>query len=138
MKEIIDVCAIIINSKKEVFVAKRPEEKSLGGKWEFPGGKQEVGESLEETIIREIKEELNSTIKPIKYLGNIEHVYRKMNNSEDFKIIMHAYLCELVDGKLELLEHTDSKWVSLDKLSEIDLADADKILIDDVVEMEMI
>ncbi len=72
------VCAIIRNGEK-VLSVKRRDKGEVGLKWEFPGGKIEPGESMEEAIIREIKEELNCNIKVIKYLGNVYHEYQAFN-----------------------------------------------------------
>ena len=124
MKHVEVVCAIIKNSYNEIFITKRGPGRPLAGKWEFPGGKVELNETYEETIIREIKEELSSLIEPIKYVGKVYHEYNDLE--EPFAITMHGYICVLKEGNLVLSEHTDSKFVSIDELKEIDFAEADK------------
>ena len=123
MKHVEVVCAIIVNDKGEVFCTKRGPGRALEGFWEFPGGKVEANETHEETIIREIKEELNSTIKPIKYIGKVDHEYTNLESP--FSITMYGYLCKLIEGELTLSEHTAKQWVTLDKLKDIEFAEAD-------------
>lgn len=123
MKHVEVVCAIIINDNNEVFCAKRGPGRPLEGLWEFPGGKIEQGERQEEAIVREIKEELNSVIKPIKYLGKVEHVYSDLDNP--FSITMYGYLSKLVEGNLEISEHTEKQWVKIENLKDVRFASAD-------------
>ena len=128
MKHVEVVCAIIINDNNEVFVCKRGPGRALEGKWEFPGGKVEVNETHEQTIIREIKEELDSDILPIKYIGNNYHEYNDLD--KPFSITMYGYICKLVNGELTLSEHTEKKWVIINDLELVDFADADKPFIE--------
>lgn len=122
------VCAIIENDKDEVFVCKRGAGRQLEGKWEFPGGKVEANESHEQTIIREIKEELNSIVDPYEYIGKVNYEYK--NIEKPFSITLYGYRCVLLNGKLELSEHTASKWINKKDLSTVDFSDADKPFID--------
>jgi len=124
MKHVEVVCAIIINDNNEVFVCKRGPGRALEGKWEFPGGKVEVNETHEQTIIREIKEELDSDILPIKYIGKNYHEYNDLD--KPFSITMYGYICKLVNGELTLSEHTEKKWIRTNDLELVDFADADK------------
>lgn len=128
MKHIEVVCAIIINENNEVFVCKRGPGRALEGKWEFPGGKVESNETHEDTIIREIKEELDSNILPIKYIGKNYHEYNDLD--KPFSITMYGYICKLESGNLTLSEHTEKKWVNINDLEFIDFADADKPFIE--------
>ena len=134
MKHFEVVCAIIENENGEIFISKRGPGRALQNKCEFPGGKVEENETHEETIIREIKEELNSKIKPIKYIGKSYYEYTNLSPYNDFSITLYSYLSKLVEGKLELSEHIDSKFVSLDKLTSFDFAEADKPLIKMLIE----
>lgn len=95
----------------------------MGGKWEFPGGKIEIGETREEALVREIKEELDSDIVVDKYLMTVEHDY------PTFHITMNAYLCTLLKGELTLKEHNDSVWLGKGELLNLDWADADKQIV---------
>ena len=112
------VCAIILRENK-ILIAQRSEKMKLPLKWEFPGGKLEDGENEEEAIIREIKEELNINILPLKKISSHIHNYGS------FKINLIAYLCNYVTGEIQLLEHQDFKFVYFEKLNDYDLAEAD-------------
>lgn len=133
MKHVEVVCAVIAKDNK-IFCCRRGPGRALEGKYEFPGGKVEAGETQEAAIVREIKEELESDIKTIKYIGTSNHVY----NDEDvapfkgFELTMHAYLCELVSGELKLKEHTDAKWLSVKELDNVEWAEADKPIVEKV------
>ncbi|MBQ6784125.1 MAG: (deoxy)nucleoside triphosphate pyrophosphohydrolase [Acholeplasmatales bacterium] len=128
MKHVEVVCAIIVNDNNEIFVCKRGPGRALEGKWEFPGGKVEVNETHEQTIIREIKEELDSDILPIKYIGKNYHEYNDLN--KPFSITMYGYICKLVNGELTLSEHTEKKWIRTNDLESVDFAGADRPFID--------
>lgn len=119
----IEVVAAVIEKDDKIFCAQRNLTKSMGGKWEFPGGKIEVGETNEEALVREISEEFDSEIKVNEYIMTVEHDY------PTFHITMHAYLCTLVNGELTLKEHNDSTWLTRDKLLTLDFADADKPIV---------
>ena len=123
----VEVVAAIIQKDNKIFCAQRNLSKSMGGKWEFPGGKIEAGETREEALVREIKEELDSDIIVDKYLMTVEHDY------PTFHITMHAYLCTLVKGELILKEHNDSIWLTKEELSSLDLADADKPIVNKII-----
>ena len=112
------VCAVILKENK-ILIAQRSEKMKLPLKWEFPGGKLEEGENEEQAITREIKEELNIDILPLKKISSHIHDYGS------FKINLIAYLCDYVTGDIELLEHKDFKFISFNKLNNYDLADAD-------------
>ncbi len=123
MKHVDVVCAVIKNDKGEIFCCKRGPGRALDGFWEFPGGKVESNETHEETIVREIKEELKTTIEPLKYIGVSNHEYTDLE--KPFSITMYAYECKLIEGELELTEHTEKKWVKVADLKNINFAAAD-------------
>ena len=125
--EKVEVVAAVIQKNNKIFCAQRNLSKSMGGKWEFPGGKIELGETKEEALVREIKEELDSDIVVDKYLMTVEHDY------PTFHITMHAYLCTLVKGELILKEHNDSVWLSKEELLSLDWADADKPIVNIII-----
>ena len=123
MKHVEVVCAVIRNDKNEIFCCKRGPGRALEGYWEFPGGKVEANETHEETIVREIKEELKTLIEPIKYIGVSNHEYTDLE--KPFSITMYAYECKLIQGELELTEHTEKKWVNKKELNSLMFAPAD-------------
>lgn len=123
MKHVEVVCAIIKNDSNQVFCCQRGPGRALANKWEFPGGKVEQNETKEEALVREIKEELKSDIKVIRYVGVSNHIYSDLE--KPFSITMYGFLCELVNGNLELTEHINSKWVEINELDNVDFAKAD-------------
>lgn len=119
-KKIINVVAAAIEKDGKFFCAQRPEGKSLGGFWEFPGGKLEDGESPEQALVREIKEELNSEIEIVSYINEASYDY-------DFgTVIMKTYRAKLISGKLELLEHQNSTWLAPNELDTLNWAPVDR------------
>lgn len=128
MKHVNVVCALIENEKGEIFCCKRGPGRALEGLWEFPGGKIEEGESPQQSLVREIKEELRSEVEIINSLGCSFCEYKNLGSYPDFSISLFGFRCKLVSGSLELSEHVDSKWVSKKDLLNIidDFAEADK------------
>lgn len=118
-KRIEVVAAIFINDKSEVFCARRKDYGDLRLKWEFPGGKVEIGESLTDALVREIKEELDVNISVEKPFMTVKHEY------ENFGITLHAFTCFIVSGKMALNEHSESVWMNQKELEKLDWADAD-------------
>ena len=119
-KNIINVVAAAIEKDGKIFCAQRPEGKSLGGYWEFPGGKLKEGESPEEALIREIYEELNSKIEIISFVNEASYDY-------DFgTVVMKTFHAKLVCGNLDLLEHQDSVWLEPSRLKTLNWAPVDR------------
>lgn len=118
MKQIEVVAAIICNGGK-IFATQRGygEWKDW---WEFPGGKIEIGESPEQALRREIREELATEISVGKLLHTVEYDY------PHFHLTMHCYLCKVETGNLTLLEHEAAKWLSLDNLQTVNWLPADR------------
>lgn len=122
MKTINVVAAIILKDNK-IFATQRGYGEFRGG-WEFPGGKVEEGESPENAIVREIKEELDTGIEVNEYFDTVEYDY------PTFHLSMKCYICSVLEGKLELLEHEASKWLDKDSLESVDWLPADLGLVD--------
>ena len=116
------VCSVITKYDK-IFCCQRGSKGECAFKWEFPGGKTEPGETKEEALVREIKEELNSNINIEKFITTVNHEYNT------FSLTMHVYLCSLKESDPILLEHKSSKWCDKDKLKELDFAEADKLFL---------
>ena len=121
----IEVSSAIIIKEKKVFITQRGYG-DFKDKWEFPGGKLEKGESGEDCIVREIKEELDADIEVISFLSTIEYAY------PSFHLIMHNYLCRFKKDHLSLLEHEAAKFVNIADLDSIDFLPADKLILDDI------
>lgn len=122
MKTINVVAAIIIKDNK-IFATQRGYGEFKDG-WEFPGGKVEQGEAPENAIVREIKEELDTVIEVIEYFDTVEYDY------PNFHLSMKCYICTVVSGKLELLEHEAAKWLDKDSLDSVAWLPADLGLVD--------
>jgi A/G-specific adenine glycosylase len=95
----------IIYKRGRILIDKRKPEGLLGGLWEFPGGKQEPGETLEAALRREVKEELDVTVRVERLLTTVHHVY------SHFEVDIHAFVCTYVKGTPKCLACTDVKWV---------------------------
>ena len=121
MRQIEVVAAIIVKDHK-VFATQRGygEWKDF---WEFPGGKIDAGETPEEALCREIKEELDTEIAVGELFTTINYDY------PTFHITMHCYLCTIENGSLTLLEHEAAKWLSLDQLDSVTWLPADLLVI---------
>lgn len=119
----IEVVAAIIVRDGRIFATQRGygEWKDW---WEFPGGKIEPGESTEDALKREIREELATEIEVDELLTTVEYDYPK------FHLTMHCYLCTIISGDLSLLEHEDARWLALDELDCVKWLPADKDVIE--------
>lgn len=115
-------------NKKEVFATQRGYG-DWKGWWEFPGGKIELGETPEECIVREIREELATEIKAEKILGVVDYDY------PNFHLTMHCILCTIVSGELKLLEHESARWLTKETLSSVDWLPADQLILDKIEEI---
>lgn len=114
----IEVVAAIIKKDGKIFATQRGYGDFKDG-WEFPGGKIESGETPEQALVREIKEELEADIKVGELVTTVEYDYPQ------FHLTMHCYMCELLSENLVLTEHEAAKWLSKDQLDEVDWLPAD-------------
>ncbi len=119
--ETIDVCAAVILRDDRVLLAQRPPGRHLAGKWEFPGGKVDPGESLEACIRREIREELGLAVDGATKVTSIRHEYPEKH------ICLHFMICH-VHEQATVTHHDgqDSAWFPVDKVAQADLAPADR------------
>ena len=122
----IEVVAGVIFWKNLVLCVQRPKNKLqyISEKFEFPGGKIEEGEILEEALHRELLEELNLSSKIKSFFLTVIHEY------PDFVLTMHSFICEVESKELILHEHIDQKWLRIDELTTLDWAAADIPIVD--------
>ena len=118
-----NVVAAIIKKNNYYLIAKRNKNKHFGLKWEFPGGKVEINETYSEALSREIKEELDISIKINEKIA--EEKYR----DEKIDIILHYYLCSYLGGIIKLNEHEDFAWVEKKDLDKYDFVEGDRNII---------
>jgi len=119
----VEVVAAIILKDNRIFATQRGYG-DWKDWWEFPGGKIEPGETPEEALKREIREELSTDINVDEHLRTVEYDYPK------FHLTMHCYLCSLLTEALHLNEHEAAKWLSKDELDSVKWLPADLEVID--------
>ncbi len=112
------VVAAVIRKDDKIFATQRGYGEFKDG-WEFPGGKIEEGETPEQALAREIKEELDTEIQVGELIGTIEYDYPK------FHLSMDCFWCEITQGGLELKEHEAARWLSKEELYGVDWLPAD-------------
>ena len=125
VKTVLVAACALINSDGRVLLAQQPEGKMMAGLWEFPGGKVEAGERPEETLIRELNEELEIVVKEecLAPLTFASHVY------PDFHLLMPLYVCRRWEGFVEGREKQRLKWVRPGELRNFPMPPADEPLI---------
>jgi 8-oxo-dGTP diphosphatase len=116
---IIVVTAAIVQDEGKILLAQRRKDSHQGLKWEFPGGKLEFGESPEECLVREIREELDINIRVKGIFQVVSHIYGER------QVILLCYLCHLDQGQIKPKECHDFRWVEKQDLIKYDLAPAD-------------
>lgn len=124
MKTVRVVAAIIIENGK-VFATQRGYGEFKDG-WEFPGGKIEPGETPEEAIVREIKEELDTEVEVIELLDTVEYDY------PNFHLSMGCFICKIKSGDLVLKKHEAAKWLTKDTLGSLEWLPADMGLVGEI------
>ncbi|MEW4211600.1 (deoxy)nucleoside triphosphate pyrophosphohydrolase [Priestia megaterium] len=113
------VTAAIIKDENRLLIAKRHSKDPLGGKWEFPGGKIEPGETPQECLVREIKEELGVEVKIGPFYD--DNVY----STQDHNIHLSFYWAKVINGEVIPVVHDDLKWTTIEELANFDFAPAD-------------
>jgi len=122
----IDVsCAVIIEAGK-VLCVQRGAGRHLAGKWEFPGGKVGIGETPEDSAVREVREELDLEIGVLRALMPVTHAY------PDKTVRLFPFLCRITGGMLRLHEHQAYRWLAPAELPTLDWCDADGPILEEV------
>ena len=119
--------AIIENEHGQILIARRKKGKAQEGLWEFPGGKIENNETIEECLKRELQEEMNIEIQPYEPFGVNDHYYGATH------IRLHAYKAKFMSGKLILVDHDQCKWVYSKELGEYVFAPADVMFVKSLI-----
>ena len=131
IKLLLVVAAALVDADGRVLMAQRPEGKALAGLWEFPGGKIEPGERPEETLIRELREELGITVKEpcLAPLTFASHAY------PDFHLLMPLYICRRWEGIPQSREAQALRWVRPGALRDLPMPPADLPLIPFLIDL---
>jgi A/G-specific adenine glycosylase len=119
-----DVTAGVIRRGERILITRRRADAMLGGLWEFPGGKVEPGETLEQCLHREIDEELGITIRIERPLVAVKHAY------SHFRITLHTYLCRHSRGRVQDLGCDEHRWVRLEQLEDFAFPKADRVVLE--------
>lgn len=129
---LVAACALI-DADNRVLIAQRPDGKQLAGLWEFPGGKVEPGERPEDTLIRELHEELGIEVREpcLAPLTFASHAYPA------FHLLMPLYICRRWEGTVVAREHKNLAWVRANRLRDYDMPPADAPLIPHLIDLLM-
>ena len=127
--KIVEVAVGVIKRGNKIYISKRADNLHQGGKWEFPGGKRETNESIEQTLARELSEEIGIQVTKQSPLMLIEHDYG------DKKVCLDVRLVESFEGEARHLEGQISQWVDINELSQFTFPDANKMIIDKLIKL---
>ena len=122
----IEVVAAIITDGEKILATQRGYGDFKGG-WEFPGGTVEPNESPERAVVREIREELSATIEVDSFVCTVEYDYPK------FHLTMHCFMCHVVSGHIQLVEHEDARWLLKSELRSLQWLPADVDVVEKIL-----
>ena len=122
--QFIEVSAALIFRGGKLLITQRHAKAHLGGRWEFPGGKREAGESFEQCLVREIREELGVEITVGELFEEISHAYPEKN------VVLKFFLCKLISGEPQPLDCAAVKWIDKDGLEAHEFPAADARLLE--------
>ena len=124
MKQVLVAAAAILNSKGELLIAKRPDDKHQGGLWEFPGGKVEAGEEILTALDRELYEELGIKTLAAKPLIKVSHDY------SDKSVVLDVWVVTEFSGKAEGLEGQEVRWIAPSDIGSFTFPDANQPIVE--------
>ena len=120
----VEVVAALIYSGNKFLICQRPAHKARGLLWEFVGGKVEAGESKEDALKRECREELDILVDVGGQFAEVTHEYA------DLTVHLTLFTASIASGQPKLIEHNAIKWISADEIKEYDFCPADKAFLD--------
>ncbi len=127
MKKSIEVGCAIIEEGGKILISRRRLGDSLGGFWEFPGGKRQAGETIEECLVRELREELAVEIRPRKFLKSVVH------DTAGKRLHLFFYICDFIGGTPVFHECMDAQWVAVEELANYQFPPADADILNDLM-----
>jgi len=127
--KIVEVAVGVIKAGNKIYISKRADDLHQGGKWEFPGGKREANETIEQSLARELLEEIGIQVTKQSHLMLIEHDYG------DKKVRLDVRLVEDFDGKASHQEGQQSQWIDIGDLNQFTFPDANRVIIDKLVSL---
>ncbi len=125
------VAAAIIESRGKILLTRRKLDVHQGGLWEFPGGKQEVGETLEQCLRRELKEELDLEVDAVQYFHHLRHRYPEK------EVELHFFTCSILRGDPKPLGSLEMAWVPKHELALHDFPEADLPVLSKILEDQL-
>ncbi|MDD5088936.1 MAG: A/G-specific adenine glycosylase [bacterium] len=123
-----EIGAAVLRRGGKILITQRPLDGMLGGLWEFPGGKQQAGETLEDCVAREIREELGIEIRVRDEIASVRHAY------SHFRITLHAFDCRMTRGRIRKLGVADFRWVRPEELAHFAFPKADRVILEKLKE----
>ena len=123
----VEVAAALIWKNDKFMICQRPAHKGNGLLWEFVGGKAEPGETLEQALIRECREELDVTVSVGEKFIETEHQY------PDIKVHLTVFRAGIETGEPKLLEHVDIRWITPDEIDDYPFCPADRVILDKII-----
>jgi mutator protein MutT len=124
----VDAAIAVVVRRGRVLICQRKSQDTFGGYWEFPGGKCEAGETLEQCLGRELREEVDIVAKPLAKLSVISHQYPHVH------LTLHPFLCEHVLGEPKLIECQQALWIDPSELRNYQFPPANEALLQEVVD----
>lgn len=131
MRIVLVAACALVDADGRVLLAKRPQGKAMAGLWEFPGGKVEAGETPEDTLIRELKEELaiDVTAACLAPLTFASHTYSGDAGQDAWHLLMPLFVCRRWSGQVTAVEHDELEWVRPMRMRDYDMPPADVPLV---------